>query len=150
VSSQAIVFYDHDCGFCRWTLGLMLAWDRGHRLWPAPIEGPVGDRWLAGMPAAERAASWHIVEAGGVVSSAGRGIPAILEYVRGGPGLARLLRLAPAAVERAYWFVAGRRSRISRFVPRGWVRSATARVAAREREAAPDWALPPRERTAAG
>jgi predicted DCC family thiol-disulfide oxidoreductase YuxK len=141
VSSRAIVFYDHDCGFCRWTLGLMLAWDRGHRLWPAPIEGPVGERWLAAMPVAERVASWHIVEAGGVVSSAGRGIPAILEYVPGGGLPARALRLAPGLVERAYWFVAGRRSRFSRLVPGAWVRSATERVAAREREAAPDWAV---------
>jgi predicted DCC family thiol-disulfide oxidoreductase YuxK len=140
VRSGAIVFYDHDCGFCRWTLGLMLVWDRGHRLWPAAIEGPVGERWLAGMPVSERVASWHIVEAGGVVSSAGAGIAEILEYVPGGSVLARLLRLAPGLVERAYWFVADRRSRISRFVPGAWVRSSTERVKAREREAPPSWA----------
>jgi predicted DCC family thiol-disulfide oxidoreductase YuxK len=137
----AIVLYDHDCGFCRWTLGLMLVWDRGHRLWPAPIEGAAGERWLAGMPATERAASWHIVEAGGRVSSAGRGIPEILEYVPGGSVVGRPLRLAPGAVERAYRFVADHRSRFSRFVPAAWVRSATERVAARAREAPPGWAV---------
>jgi predicted DCC family thiol-disulfide oxidoreductase YuxK len=139
VKPQAIVFYDHDCGFCRWTLGLMLVWDREHRLWPAPIESSVGERWLAGMPMEARLASWHIVEAGGVVSSAGRGIPPILEYVPVGRFVARPLRLVPGLVERAYWFVANRRSKISRWVPRAWVRSSSARVAAREREAPPEW-----------
>jgi predicted DCC family thiol-disulfide oxidoreductase YuxK len=136
----AIVLYDHDCGFCRWTLGLMLVWDRGHRLWPAPIDGAVGDRWLAGMGAAERAGSWHIVEAGGAVSSAGAGIARLLAYVPGGGVLARPLRVAPGAVERAYRLVADNRSRISRFVPAAWVRSSTARVEARASEAPPVWA----------
>jgi predicted DCC family thiol-disulfide oxidoreductase YuxK len=141
VSARAIVFYDHDCGFCRWTLGLLLAWDRGHRLWPAPIESAVGSRWLGGMPVEARVASWHIVEEGGRVSSAGRGISVVLECVPGGRVVGLPLRLVPGVVERAYWFVAGRRSRFSRFVPRAWVRAATARVAAREREAPPDWAV---------
>jgi predicted DCC family thiol-disulfide oxidoreductase YuxK len=141
VSSRAIVFYDHDCGFCRWTLGLMLAWDRGHRLWPAPIQSSVGERWLAGMPMEARLASWHIVEEGGRVSSAGGGIFEILSYVPGGGAVGLPLRAVPGMVERGYWFVAGRRSRISRFVPRAWVRAASARVAARGREAPPDWAV---------
>ncbi len=139
MSARAIVFYDHDCGFCRWTLGLLLAWDRGHRLWPAPIESEVGSRWLGAMGAEERAASWHIVEEGGRVSSAGRGISVVLSYVPGGRVVGLPLRLLPGVVERAYWLVAGRRSRFSRFVPRAWVRAATARVAAREREAPPAW-----------
>jgi predicted DCC family thiol-disulfide oxidoreductase YuxK len=139
-ASRAIVLYDHDCGFCRWTLGLMLAWDRDHRLWPAPILGPVGERWLAGMSVEARLASWHIVEDGGSVSSAGGGIVRILEYVPGGRLVGLPLRLVPWAVERAYWFVAGRRSRLSRFVPRAWVWSATERVAERAREAPPGWA----------
>ena len=140
MSARAIVFYDHDCGFCRWTLGLLLAWDRGHRLWPAPIESAVGARWLGGMPLEERRASWHIVEEGGRVGSAGRGVFDVLAYVPGGRVVAVPLRLLPRVVERAYWFVARRRSSFSRFVPRAWVRGATARVAAREREAPPGWA----------
>ncbi len=81
---QAIVLYDHDCGFCRWTLGVLLIWDRRRRLWPAPIVGAVGDRWLAGMPVEERLASWHLVEAGGRVSSAGAGLSEVMSYVPGG------------------------------------------------------------------
>jgi predicted DCC family thiol-disulfide oxidoreductase YuxK len=138
--SRAIVLYDHDCGFCRWTLGLLLAWDRQGRLWPAPITGPVGDRWLAGMPEAERVASWHLVEEGGAVTSAGAGLAVVLEYLPGGRTLARPLRLAPGLVERAYRIVADHRSAFSRFVPGASARSASARVAAREAEAPPAWA----------
>ena len=138
--SRAIVLYDHDCGFCRWTLGLLLAWDRGRRLWPAPIEGPIGERWLVGMPVGERLASWHLVEEGGAVSSAGAGLGVVLEYVPGGTVVARPLRLVPGVVERAYRFVADHRSAFSRFVPRAWVRAMSARVAAREAEAPPAWA----------
>jgi len=134
------VLYDDDCGFCRWTLGLLLRWDRRGALWPAPIAGPVGERWLAGMPVAERLASWHLVEAGGAVTSAGRGLASVLGYMPGGWVLARLLRLAPGAVDRAYRFVADHRSAFARFVPGAGVRSATARVAAREREPPPVWA----------
>jgi predicted DCC family thiol-disulfide oxidoreductase YuxK len=140
VTPQAIVLYDDDCGFCRWTLALLLTWDRRRRLWPAPIAGTVGDRWLAGMPAEERLASWHLVEAGGRVSSAGAGLADVLPYVPGGGLLAPVLRRAPVAVERAYRFVADHRSGFSRFVP-GWaVRRATALVERRAGGSPPAWA----------
>jgi predicted DCC family thiol-disulfide oxidoreductase YuxK len=139
VSSRAIVLYDDDCGFCRWSLGLLLMWDRRRRLWPAPIVGAVGDRWLAGMPVEERMASWHLVEAGGRVSSAGAGLAEALSYVPGGPVFARLLRLAPVVVERGYRFVADHRSWFSRLVP-GWaVRRASALVERRKGGAPPAW-----------
>jgi predicted DCC family thiol-disulfide oxidoreductase YuxK len=139
VTPQAIVLYDHDCGFCRWSLGVLLMWDRG-RLWPAPIVGAVGDRWLAGMPMEERRASWHLVEAGGRVSSGGRALILVLGYMPGGGLMAPLLRLAPGAVERAYRFVADHRLSFSRFVP-GWaVRRASARVEERALGSPPGWA----------
>ena len=135
--SRAIVLYDGDCGFCRWTLALLLRWDRGHRLWPATIEGPVGERWLAAMPVAARLASWHLVEQGGAVTSAGRAFAPLSAYHPAG----RLLRLLPLrVVEPAYRFVAGRRSAFSRFVPGRRVAAATELVRAREREAPPAWA----------
>jgi predicted DCC family thiol-disulfide oxidoreductase YuxK len=140
VRPRAVVLYDHDCGFCRWTLGLLLMWDRGRQLWPAPIVGAVGDRWLAGMPVAERLASWHLVEEGGRVSSGGRGLAVVMEYVPGGVVAAALLRRAPAAVERGYRFVADHRSQLSRFVPGFAVRRATARVEERRRGEPPTWA----------
>ena len=75
-------------------------WDRRRRLWPAPIVGAVGDRWLAGMPVEERLASWHLVEAGGRVSSAGAGLAEVLSYVPGG-GLVGAAAAAGAGGDRA-------------------------------------------------
>lgn len=138
--TRAIVLYDDDCGFCRWSLGLLLMWDRGRRLWPAPIVGAVGDRWLAAMPVSERLASWHLVETGGRVTSAGRALAEVLPYVRGGAVFASLLRRAPVVAERGYRFVADHRSQFSRFVPGFAVRRATARVEERRRDEPPVWA----------
>ena len=138
--TRAIVLYDDDCGFCRWALGLLLIWDRGRRLWPEPIAGAVGDRWLAGMREAERLVSWHLVEVGGRVTSSGRALAEVLEYVPGGAVLARLLRRAPGLAERGYRFVADHRSQFSRFVPRVAVRRATARVEERRGGEPPAWA----------
>ena len=140
MTPRAVVLYDHDCGFCRWTLGLLLRWDRRRRLWPAPISGPAGDRWLSGMPVEERLASWHLVEAGGRVTSGGRALAEVLAYVPGGALSAPVLRLAPRIVERAYRFVADHRSAFSRFVPGSAVRRATARVKARAGGSPPAWA----------
>ena len=140
MTPQAIVLYDDDCGFCRWTLGLLLMWDRARRLWPAPVVGAVGDRWLAGMPEDERLASWHLIDEGGRVTSSGRGLAVVAGYLPGGAPLAGLLRRAPGAVERGYRFVADHRSGLSRFVPGVAVRRATARVEARRRDEPPAWA----------
>jgi predicted DCC family thiol-disulfide oxidoreductase YuxK len=140
VRQRAIVLYDDDCGFCRWVLGLLLAWDRGRRLWPAPIAGPVGERWLASMPEAQRLASWHLVEEGGHVSSSGHGLAVVAGYLPGGTWLGRLLARAPRAVERAYRFVADHRAAFSRFVPGFAVGRATSRVEARRRSDPPAWA----------
>jgi predicted DCC family thiol-disulfide oxidoreductase YuxK len=131
VSAQAIVLYDHDCGFCRWSLGVVLRWDRGHRLWPAPIAGPVGGRWLAGMPTADRLASWHLVEHG-VVTSAGRGVVAVARYLPGGWALPVLAPL--------YGFVARHRSWFAKPLRREWVEASTALIAERSAEAPPSWA----------
>ena len=48
------VLYDADCGFCRWSVGRLLALDRAGHLMPEPIQSAVGERLLAGIPPAER------------------------------------------------------------------------------------------------
>jgi predicted DCC family thiol-disulfide oxidoreductase YuxK len=82
------VIYDDDCGFCRWTLAVLLSLDRprairsrgergrpsppGWRLrWgrsaapgalrPLPLGTEEADRLLADLSVAERNASWHLV-----------------------------------------------------------------------------------------
>ncbi|MDP9187873.1 MAG: DUF393 domain-containing protein, partial [Actinomycetota bacterium] len=61
------VLYDRDCGFCRWSLSKLLAWDRSGRLRPVALQDPEADRLLAGMPEEERMDSWHWVTGDGDV-----------------------------------------------------------------------------------
>jgi predicted DCC family thiol-disulfide oxidoreductase YuxK len=140
MSEQAIVLYDRDCGFCRWSLAVLLRWDRAHRLWPSPIQSPVGDRWLAGMPSTLRLASWHVVTRDGGVTSAGPGLAVAAALLPGGRPVAAVLRALEPAVAAAYRFVATHRRWFSRPLRRSWVRAADARVEARERERPPVWA----------
>ena len=128
--SRAIVLYDHDCGFCRWALSKLLAWDRDARLRPAPIQSPEGDRLLAGMSDEKRLSSWHLVE-DGEVRSGGAAFEPLLRRLPGGGPLAALAGRFPAATERAYRAVAGRRGAIGPRLTAGAKRRADRRIAAR-------------------
>ena len=48
------VLYDRDCGFCRWSLDKILAWDRRRRLRPVAIQSEEGQRLLAPVPPEHR------------------------------------------------------------------------------------------------
>src|SRR3954463_5166895 len=61
---EALVLYDEDCGFCRWTLAKLLAWDRQGRLHPGAIQSAEGRRLLAGLSEEEMLASWHLIRDG--------------------------------------------------------------------------------------
>ena len=56
------MLYDEDCGFCKWSLDKILAWDRSHKLRPVPIQSEEGQRLLAAVPEEQRLDSWHLVE----------------------------------------------------------------------------------------
>ena len=36
--ARATVLYDGDCGFCKWSLAKLLAWDRRGALRPLPLQ----------------------------------------------------------------------------------------------------------------
>ncbi len=137
--SRSIVLYDRDCGFCRWTLAKLLAWDRRGRVRPVAIQDPEGRRLLAGMSEEERMGSWHLAEpgagapgqAGGTVLSAGAAFEPLFGELPGGRPLAALARRFPDATERAYRAVAGRRTMFGRRISAGAKRRADRRIAAR-------------------
>jgi predicted DCC family thiol-disulfide oxidoreductase YuxK len=129
--AKATVLYDRDCGFCRWSLGKVLAWDRRGRVRPVPIESDEGDRLLDGVPAADRMSSWHLVGEDGTVRSAGAAFPGLFRQLPGGAPLARLTSRAPRATDRAYRWVAGNRSRWGKLVTDGAKRRADRRIADR-------------------
>jgi predicted DCC family thiol-disulfide oxidoreductase YuxK len=116
-ASGWVVLYDRDCGFCRWSLAQVLARDRDHRLRPLALGTPEADELLHDLTAAERAASFHLVDPGGRRLSAGAAAPPLLRLLRGGRAPAAVLAAAPKATERAYRFVADHRAWFGRLVP---------------------------------
>jgi predicted DCC family thiol-disulfide oxidoreductase YuxK len=111
------ILYDADCGFCRASLALVLAWDRRRRLRPVALQSPEAERLLAGMPEERRMDSWHLVTPEHEVHSAGAAFPGLLRLLPGGRPLAPLLERFPGATERTYRFVADRRSPLGRRLP---------------------------------
>ena len=126
-----ILLYDSDCGFCRWSLGKVLAWDRRARIRPVSLQSKQAEELLAGMPEAERFSSWHLVDEDGELHSAGAGIAPLLRLLRGGRPLAAIAARLPGAMERGYRFIAGNRSLWGKLVTDGAKRRADKRIAAR-------------------
>lgn len=137
---MATVIYDADCGFCRFSLALLLAW--GERLggaersppsppqspvrwggWaargtlrPLPLGSPEADELLADLSTEEREASWHLIIEGRR-HSAGAALAPALRLVPGGRFPAAAFAHFPSATEGAYRWVADHRGLLGRFVP---------------------------------
>lgn len=129
--TTAILLYDSDCGFCRWSLGKVLAWDRRRTLRVASLQSPEAAALLGGMSEDERMSSWHLVDAAGEVSSAGAGIAPLLRLLPGAARLAAIAERSPRAMERGYRFVAGHRSLWGKLVTDGAKRRADRRIGER-------------------
>src|SRR3954454_1510164 len=126
--SRVILVYDRDCGFCRWSLGKVLAWDRRRAVRPVALGTPEANRLLAGVPAAERPRSWHLVDDGGAVHSAGAGFEPLFRLLPGGAPFAAVAGRFPGATESGYRFVSGNRSIWGKLVTDGAKRRADARI----------------------
>ncbi len=113
--AELALLYDSDCGFCKWSLDRILAWDRRRRLRPVAIQSDEGQRLLAAVPAGRRLDSWHLV-ADGEVRSGGAAAPDLFAALPGGRPLAALLRAFPGLTERAYRWVAAHRELLARLL----------------------------------
>ena len=113
---RTVVLYDEDCGFCRWSAGRLRAWDRHGRLAFAPIQGPEGERLLAGLDRDARLDSLHAVTPDDRVWSAGAALPPVVRALPGVAIAATLATKAPRLTEAAYRLVAGRRDRLGRLL----------------------------------
>jgi predicted DCC family thiol-disulfide oxidoreductase YuxK len=125
------VLYDRDCGFCRFSIGLLLAWDRRHAFRPVAIQSDEGALLLADLGAAERLRSAHVIGADGRPRSGGAVAAPILRRLPLAAPLAALAERAPELAERVYDAVAGRRSGLGRLVPAAAKRWADRLIAAR-------------------
>ena len=128
----ATVLYDHDCGLCRWLLAKLLAWDRRGRLRPVALQSEEARRLTGSMGEQRRMGSWHLVEPGGQLHSAGAAFGPLLRELPGGRALAALAERFPGATERGYRLVADNRNRLGPLIPASAKRRADARIRSRE------------------
>jgi predicted DCC family thiol-disulfide oxidoreductase YuxK len=110
------VLYDEDCGFCKWSLDKILAWDRRKSLRPVAIQSEEGTRLLASIPEPNRLDSWHLALPSGDVLSGGAAAGPLARVLPAGKPLALLFERFPRTTERAYRFVAEHRDRFARIV----------------------------------
>ena len=127
--NRAILIYDSDCGFCRWCLGKVLAWDRRRAVRPVALGTEEADRLLGDMPGDERRSSWHLVDDAGEVHSAGDGFEPLFRLLPGGGPFAAAAGRFDGATERGYRFVSGNRSIWGKVVTHGAKRRADERIA---------------------
>jgi predicted DCC family thiol-disulfide oxidoreductase YuxK len=96
------ILYDPDCGFCRVCVAVILRWDRHRRLRPVP---------------GEDLESWQLILPDGAVLTAGAAFSPLFRLLPGGAPLARIAERFPGGSERAYRWVADRRSAFGRLLP---------------------------------
>ena len=127
----ATVLYDVDCGFCRWALARVLAWDRAGRLRPVAIQDDEGQALLARLDPAERLASWHVAFPDGELYSAGPALERVVALLPGGRAAAAVLRVLHPVTRRGYELVARHRAVPGRLVSAAAKRRATDAIRAR-------------------
>jgi predicted DCC family thiol-disulfide oxidoreductase YuxK len=111
------LIYDSDCGFCRWSLALVLKADRRRALMPLALGTAQADALLHDLTPQQRSASWHLVAPDCRRESAGAAAPHLLTLLPGGRAPAAVLARAPALTDRGYRWVAANRSTLSRLLP---------------------------------
>jgi predicted DCC family thiol-disulfide oxidoreductase YuxK len=132
---RAMILYDDDCGFCKWSLAKFLAWDRRRVLEPLPLQDTRSDELLSGMSPEQRMSSWHLVTAEGEVHSAGAAFGPLLRLLPFGRPFAAISEAAPRVTERAYRLVADHRTPLGKGLRRlagpGAIERAERRIASR-------------------
>lgn len=116
--SEAVVFYDRDCGLCTWSAERLRAWDGPReRLRFVPLQSNEADRYLGEMDPERRFGSWHVA-AGGEVISAGAGAVPVLKLLPGGLPLAWLAERLPRTTELVYGAIVARREQLGSLLGR--------------------------------
>lgn len=114
--TAATLFFDEDCGFCRWAVDVVLRRAPEGSIRAVPIGSAEGDRLLRDLDHDARYGSWHFFDEDGTRTSAGAAVVPLATRVRGGRPIAGLARTFPALMERLYRAVARRRHSLGRFV----------------------------------
>jgi len=122
------LLYDSDCGFCKWGVSGVLAWDRAGRLAPRAIQSEEAGALLGELSPDERLASWHLIAPGGVRFSGGEALAPLLRQLPVGRIPAAAASASPRLTNSIYGWVARHRSLLSKAVPAGAKRRAGRRV----------------------
>src|ERR1700710_1064275 len=111
-----IALYDDDCGFCKWILAGILAWDRRRRLAPCALQSEHAEVLLTDLSPEERLASWHLISPEGERASAGAALAPLLRLLPGGRIPARWGASFSLIPNRAFGWVGRPRAPLSRAV----------------------------------
>lgn len=111
-----LVFYDEDCGYCRWSVARLLRFDRDRRLRLIPIQSPAGERLLADVAPELRLASAHLIDGDGQLFSGGDAAAPIAAALPRLAPTAPLLRRLSRPVNASYKLVAANREQFGRLV----------------------------------
>lgn len=134
-SERWTLLYDAECGFCKWTVSGLLAWDRRNVLEPRAIQSAQGQALLSDLSPDTRLASAHLVSPAGERLTGGAAAPALLRLLPGGRLPAAVLARIPSLTSRVYDWVATHRAQLSSAVPAAAKRRAAGRIELAEAEA---------------
>jgi predicted DCC family thiol-disulfide oxidoreductase YuxK len=112
----AVLLYDSDCGFCRWSVDKILSWDRRRCLRPLALQDPEADRLLGVMIEDVKMSSWHLVTDDGRVYSGGAAAAPLFRLLPRGRPLAAVFAAFPGLTNGGYRLVARNRDRFGRLV----------------------------------
>jgi predicted DCC family thiol-disulfide oxidoreductase YuxK len=142
---RSVLLYDGDCGFCRWMVARLLAWDQAGNVRPLAIQSAAGQNLLASLDAGVRLETWHLVTAEGCLYSGGAAAPPLMRSLPGGTPLAWLTNVSPKLTDTLYRMVADRRSLPGRLLSHSAKTRARRRIDEREAQMSKS-ALPARAR----
>ena len=115
-NAPLLVFYDEECGYCRWSVAQLLRFDRDQRLRLIAIQSPEGERSLADVAPELRLESAHLIDGEGKLFSGGDAAAPIAAALPALAPTAALLRRLSSPVNASYNLIAANRERIGRLV----------------------------------
>jgi predicted DCC family thiol-disulfide oxidoreductase YuxK len=113
---RAVILFDDDCGFCRWSLFKILAWDRYSRLVPVALQSPEADDLLKAMDPDQKMASWHLIARDGRTYSGGEAVSHLARLLPVGAPIASLAGAFPRTTDRVYRWMSRHRDLLGRTV----------------------------------
>ncbi|MEA2347971.1 MAG: hypothetical protein QOG62_1758 [Thermoleophilaceae bacterium] len=131
---RPILVYDLDCGFCRWSVARVLAWDKDRVLDLATLQEPGAAELLSSVPADERMKSSHLVMPDGTVYSGGAALAPLAALLPAGAPVAFVARSVPGLMNWGYRQIAENRMKVSKLVPAAAKARADEQIARRRSE----------------